>query len=184
MTADDIFYIESAASMTAREEVEQPLLQRGGVPAAQSCPRFQMMLSLSSGIAMDRSSSSTPMVGGGLEQDSSPPEDSAATSDGLSRVPIHPPNGRAAVPPGGITRSTVLFCFCAAVNSANLGYDIGVSTGAGKLVQQTFNLSVVQREVFLGSMNFWSSTLVGLLVFVRGIHSPIHETLRVFFFHR
>jgi hypothetical protein len=57
-----------------------------------------------------------------------------------------------------VTRSTLLFCFCAAVNSANLGYDIGVSTNAGRLVQASFDLSVVQREIFVGSMNFWSST--------------------------
>jgi len=59
--------------------------------------------------------------------------------------------------PISITKYTYLFAFCAAVNSCNLGYDIGVSTEAGKLVQDTFQLSTIQREVFLGSMNFWSS---------------------------
>lgn len=57
-----------------------------------------------------------------------------------------------------ITRWTYIYAFCAAVNSCNLGYDIGVSTEAGKLIQDHFNLTTFQRELFLGSMNFWSST--------------------------
>lgn len=56
-----------------------------------------------------------------------------------------------------ITASTWLYCLGAALNSCNLGYDIGVSTGAGPLVQDDLNLTTFQREVFLGSMNFWSS---------------------------
>ena len=55
-----------------------------------------------------------------------------------------------------VTRSTVIFALCAALNSCNLGYDIGVSTNAGPLVQSEFGLSDVQRELFLGSLNFWS----------------------------
>ena len=31
----------------------------------------------------------------------------------------------------GITRSTYIFALCAALNSVNLGYDIGTSTSAG-----------------------------------------------------
>jgi sugar porter (SP) family MFS transporter len=49
-----------------------------------------------------------------------------------------------------------LYSFCAALNSCNLGYDIGVSTNAGPLIQQDFNLSDAQLELFLGSLNFWS----------------------------
>jgi len=56
-----------------------------------------------------------------------------------------------------ITRSTYIYAFCAAVNSCNLGYDIGVSTEAGKLVQQDFGLSRIEREIFVGSINFWAS---------------------------
>lgn len=55
-----------------------------------------------------------------------------------------------------VTRSTVIFALCAALNSCNLGYDIGVSTNAGPLVQSEFGLTDVQRELFLGSLNFWS----------------------------
>ena len=55
-----------------------------------------------------------------------------------------------------VTRSTVLFAFCAALNSCNLGYDIGVSTNAGPLVQSEFGMSDQQRELFIGSLNFWS----------------------------
>ena len=56
-----------------------------------------------------------------------------------------------------ITRSTVVFAMCAAVNSVNLGYDIGISTSAGILVQDDMNLTLTQREIFIGSLNFWAS---------------------------
>ena len=55
-----------------------------------------------------------------------------------------------------ITRSTYIFALCAAVNSCNLGYDIGVSTNAGPLIQRDLNLTDFQREVFVGSLNLWS----------------------------
>jgi MFS family permease len=55
-----------------------------------------------------------------------------------------------------ITRSTYIFAAVAAVNSCNLGYDIGVSTNAGALIQQDFNLSDAQRELFIGFLNLWS----------------------------
>jgi hypothetical protein len=58
-----------------------------------------------------------------------------------------------------ITHSTYIWTLCAALNSCNLGYDIGVSTEAGRLVQQYFGLTTIQREVFLGSINFWASKL-------------------------
>ena len=60
-----------------------------------------------------------------------------------------------------ITRSTKLYAFCAALNSCNLGYDIGVSTGAGMLLQDTLSLSDVQLEVFIGSLNLFA--MVGAL---------------------
>jgi MFS family permease len=37
-----------------------------------------------------------------------------------------------------------------------LGYDIGVSTHASALIQQTMGLTDVQRELFVGSLNLWS----------------------------
>lgn len=40
-----------------------------------------------------------------------------------------------------ITRSTYKFVMCAAINSCNLGYDIGVGTGAGRLIQEDLGLS-------------------------------------------
>lgn len=43
-----------------------------------------------------------------------------------------------------ITRSTKLYAFCASLNSCNLGYDIGVNTGAGLLLQRSLNLSNAQ----------------------------------------
>ena len=55
-----------------------------------------------------------------------------------------------------VTRQTFIFAACAAVNSCNLGYDIGVSTHASALIQQTMGLTDVQRELFVGSLNLWS----------------------------
>jgi MFS family permease len=55
-----------------------------------------------------------------------------------------------------VTRSTYIFALCAAINSCNLGYDIGVSTNAGALIQRDLDLTDVQRELFVGSLNFWS----------------------------
>ncbi len=60
-----------------------------------------------------------------------------------------------------ITRSTKLFAFCAALNSCNLGYDIGVNTGAGMLLQESLQLTDVQLEVFMGSLNLFA--MVGAL---------------------
>jgi len=55
-----------------------------------------------------------------------------------------------------VTKSTVIFALCAALNSCNLGYDIGVSTNAGGILQRNLDLTDVQRELFIGSLNFWS----------------------------
>jgi hypothetical protein len=60
-----------------------------------------------------------------------------------------------------ITRATKLYAFCAALNSCNLGYDIGVNTGAGMLVQSSLALTDVQLEVFMGSLNLFA--MVGAL---------------------
>mmetsp|Transcript_2381 Transcript_2381/g.3522 ORF Transcript_2381/g.3522 Transcript_2381/m.3522 type:complete len:532 (+) Transcript_2381:167-1762(+) len=60
-----------------------------------------------------------------------------------------------------ITRATKLYAFCAALNSCNLGYDIGVNTGAGILVQNSLGLSDVQLEAFFGSLNLFA--MVGAL---------------------
>ena len=55
-----------------------------------------------------------------------------------------------------VTKSTFLYAFCAAMNSCNLGYDIGVSTNASQLIQNDFGLTDTQRELFVGSLNFFS----------------------------
>jgi hypothetical protein len=58
-----------------------------------------------------------------------------------------------------ITRSTMIYVLCAALNSCNLGYDIGVSTSVSKLIQNDLHISNLQREVFIGFINFWASKL-------------------------
>lgn len=77
-------------------------------------------------------------------------DDASDTSD--TTDPKYPP----------VTRWTYCYAFCAALNSCNLGYDIGVSTNAGPLIETDFQLSNVQLELFLGSLNFW--TIFGALV--------------------
>jgi MFS family permease len=54
------------------------------------------------------------------------------------------------------TFSTKLYASCAVLNSVNLGYDIGVGTIAGPMIMEEFQLTGVQLEIFLGSINFWS----------------------------
>eukprot|EP00977_Amphora_coffeiformis_P018379 scaffold6438_cov181-Amphora_coffeaeformis.AAC.6 len=58
--------------------------------------------------------------------------------------------------PVTITKATYLFVMCASLNSCNLGFDIGVSTEAGRLIQNDMGLSQLQRELFIGSLNFWA----------------------------
>lgn len=65
-----------------------------------------------------------------------------------------------------ITRATYLFVICASLNSCNLGYDIGVSTEAGRLIQSDMDLTQTEREIFIGSLNFWA--MFGAL-FAQGI---------------
>lgn len=72
---------------------------------------------------------------------SSVDDDTSTTKDGITP---------------SLTNATKLFALCAALNSCNLGYDIGVSTNAGPQIQAAFALSDVQLEWFLGSLNFWS----------------------------
>jgi sugar porter (SP) family MFS transporter len=60
-----------------------------------------------------------------------------------------------------ITRSTKLWSACAAINSCNLGYDIGVNTGAGPLLQVSLNLTDLQIELFMGSLNLYA--MIGAL---------------------
>lgn len=65
----------------------------------------------------------------------------------------HGDYGSGSVPISGSVR---LYSLCAAVNSLNLGYDIGVSTNLGPLIQEDFGLTDVQRELLIGSLNFFA----------------------------
>jgi hypothetical protein len=60
-----------------------------------------------------------------------------------------------------VTRSTMIYAACASLNSCNLGYDIGVNTGAGPLLQTSMGLSDVQLGIFMGSMNLFA--MIGAL---------------------
>ena len=52
-----------------------------------------------------------------------------------------------AAPP--ITRFVMFCAFCASLNSANLGYDIGVSGGAFFIAKEDLSLSEVETEVLV-----------------------------------
>ncbi len=56
-----------------------------------------------------------------------------------------------------VSRSTYIFVMCAALNSCNLGYDIGVNTGAGKLLEESLGLSKSKLEIFMGSLNLFAA---------------------------
>jgi MFS family permease len=58
-----------------------------------------------------------------------------------------------------ISRATKIFAMCAALNSCNLGYDIGVNTSAGKLLQDENSLALTdgQLEIFMGSLNLFAA---------------------------
>lgn len=64
-------------------------------------------------------------------------------------------------PVATVTRATYIYALCAAINSANIGYDVGVNTQAGPLVQEDLQLTVPQLEFFLGSINLFA--MVGAL---------------------
>ena len=49
-----------------------------------------------------------------------------------------------------------IFAMCAAVNSCNLGYDIGVYTGAGDYIQDDLNLTDAELEIFIGAVNVFA----------------------------
>eukprot|EP00588_Corethron_pennatum_P026324 CAMPEP_0194330900 /NCGR_PEP_ID=MMETSP0171-20130528/53688_1 /TAXON_ID=218684 /ORGANISM="Corethron pennatum, Strain L29A3" /LENGTH=549 /DNA_ID=CAMNT_0039092147 /DNA_START=141 /DNA_END=1793 /DNA_ORIENTATION=+ len=61
-----------------------------------------------------------------------------------------------------ITKYVYLLTGCAALNSCNLGFDIGVSTDAGALLQRSMDLSTWQLELFMGSVNFYA--MIGALI--------------------
>jgi hypothetical protein len=63
-----------------------------------------------------------------------------------------------------ITKSTMIYVFCAALNSCNLGYDIGVSTNVSKLIQNDINITNTQREIWIGFINFWASKCINTIV--------------------
>ena len=58
--------------------------------------------------------------------------------------------------PVPISSSVRLYTICAAFNSCNLGFDIGVSTNMGPLIQEDFGLSNADREILIGCLNFFA----------------------------
>lgn len=58
-----------------------------------------------------------------------------------------------------VSKSTYLFVSCAALNSCNLGYDIGVNTSVAKLLKDGDSLALSDRqlEIFMGSINLFAA---------------------------
>ena len=56
----------------------------------------------------------------------------------------------------GPTRAVKLYAACAALNSCNLGFDIGVNTALGTLIQADLALSDGALELFMGSLNLFA----------------------------
>lgn len=54
------------------------------------------------------------------------------------------------------SRWNYIYALCAALNSLNLGYDIGVTTDVGSLVSTYFHLTVFQREIFTAGIDFFA----------------------------
>ena len=75
-------------------------------------------------------------------------ENTAAPTTANATAPSSPADKEEAVP-----RYVVLLAMCAALNSCNLGYDIGVNSGVGPHLQakgEGMNLSDLQLELFFG----------------------------------
>mmetsp|Transcript_8973 Transcript_8973/g.11017 ORF Transcript_8973/g.11017 Transcript_8973/m.11017 type:complete len:605 (+) Transcript_8973:15-1829(+) len=71
---------------------------------------------------------------------------------------LHTDRDRNNVP---ITTFVYIYVACAALNSANLGYDIGVNTDVAMLIQEDLELTDVELELFMGSLNLFA--MVGAL---------------------
>jgi hypothetical protein len=81
-------------------------------------------------------------------------EDAVEDSFGTSTSNTEPTETATVIP---ITRATMIYVLCAALNSCNLGYDIGVSTNVSKLIQNDIHITNAQREIWIGFINFWAS---------------------------
>lgn len=55
-----------------------------------------------------------------------------------------------------ISSYVYLWTICAALNSCNLGYDIGVNTVAGPRLQRDMGLTDLELEIFYGSLNLFA----------------------------
>lgn len=55
-----------------------------------------------------------------------------------------------------LPHAVYIYAACAALNSCNLGYDIGVNTNAAIKLRDSMNLTNVQIEIFMGSLNLFA----------------------------
>jgi hypothetical protein len=58
--------------------------------------------------------------------------------------------------PVQMSSQVYVWVLCAALNSCNLGYDIGVNTSAGPIMQQDLSLSEIELELFFGAINLFA----------------------------
>jgi len=57
-----------------------------------------------------------------------------------------------------LTKKVTLFAMCAALNSCNLGYDIGASSAAEGFLSKAMDLNQVQIDIFIASLNLFAMT--------------------------
>lgn len=87
---------------------------------------------------------------------------------------IEPTEAETVIP---ITRAAMIYVLCAALNSCNLGYDIGVSTNVSKLIQNDLHITDMQREIWIGFINFWASKLLSFYEQVLRVGCPLVNAL-------
>lgn len=56
-----------------------------------------------------------------------------------------------------ISRATYIMVAGAVLNSYTIGYDVGTSTRASRLLQSDMDLSLTEREIWVGCLHFWAS---------------------------
>ena len=55
-----------------------------------------------------------------------------------------------------LSTNVIIYVLCASINSCNLGYDIGINTDAGRLLQESMGISDMNLEIFLASLNLFA----------------------------
>jgi len=91
-----------------------------------------------------------------------PIELTSETSDSSLSSPLDVLDEMEDSSPSGTMLKVYIMAGCAALSSCNLGFDVGVNTDAGLMIQESMSLSDVKLEAFMGSLNLFA--MVGALL--------------------